>query len=469
MTISNPRQSAQRSGPLPSAAFLSPAQERFQHYLAENPRGFDRASFTLARAASFIDYPLQPWPIFLDAARSRELQDVASGLSSLLRTAPERIFRRDPRRLAQFYRLSAARAAGLVEVLGRTSSSDLITRADLILGPEGWRCLEINATTNLGGFEEAFFASDYLDLPVVADFLAAAGWRAHYHDPVAGLFDHLLRLAGRLDKIENQRLDTALVLPARRLLATTHEREMAAAYQRAIKRHGFADGDLIPCEWGDLQVQGRDLRLEGRSMRCFFEQTLGTLRAEVEEAWLAGEVVVLNGPLGALLGDKRTFALLSEWGESRFFRADERRLIRTHVPWTRLVASTSTRYRGASVDLPRLISEQRSELVLKPALGTAGEGVLIGRVTTADAWNDTLRQALASGGWIVQEYVETEPLALHDGEHGWALHDLVWGIFTLGQSGGGGFVRAMPRGRPGIINSSLGAMDTVFFEIEDRA
>jgi len=105
---------------------------------------------------------------------------------------------------------------------------------------------------------------------------------------------------------------------------------------------------------------------------------------------------------------KSFFAVLTDEAHAARFSAAEHAVIRSHVPWTRVVAERRTRTStGDDVDLTTFIRTQRTRLVLKPTDDFGGHGVTLGWDTAAEAWDDTLQRAVQSrpGSWVVQERI----------------------------------------------------------------
>ena len=69
----------------------------------------------------------------------------------------------------------------------------------------------------------------------------------------------------------------------------------------------------------------------------------------------------------AEVGAKRAiFDLLTDDAITEKFPAIERRAIKEHVPWTRLVQAAKTTHKGHVVDLPDFVMKHRAKLILKP-------------------------------------------------------------------------------------------------------
>jgi hypothetical protein len=89
---------------------------------------------------------------------------------------------------------------------------------------------------------------------------------------------------------------------------------------------------------------------------------------------------------------------------ARLFTAAERRLLRRAVPWTRVLGARRTDDpAGRPVDLPEFARRARGRLLIKPNVGSSGEGVLLGREAGPARWEARIARALREPGrWVVQ-------------------------------------------------------------------
>jgi hypothetical protein len=118
-----------------------------------------------------------------------------------------------------------------------------------------------------------------------------------------------------------------------------------------------------------------------------------------------GAVCVVNSPRSKLLHKKTVFAMLSEGTLGIDVTDGEQAVIDGTVPWTRTVRPAETTYHGATVDLIRLLREDRDRFVLKPADDYGGRGIVLGWESSTREWEEALESG-ANGGLVVQERVE---------------------------------------------------------------
>jgi len=125
------------------------------------------------------------------------------------------------------------------------------------------------------------------------------------------------------------------------------------------------------------------------------------------QAYRDRSVCVVNSFRSELAHKKAMFGLLTDESLTGKFPLAERKAIREHVPWTRLVAASKTTYDDKPVDLPEFIAANREKLTLKPNDDYSDLHTYFGWEMDAAAWDRALKQALRSP-YVVQERVQPE-------------------------------------------------------------
>ena len=123
------------------------------------------------------------------------------------------------------------------------------------------------------------------------------------------------------------------------------------------------------------------------------------------QAYRDRSVCVVNSFRSELAHKKAMFALLTDDTLTARFPAPERKAIREHVPWTRLVAATKTTYGEQVIDLPEYITQNRERLALKPNDDYSDLHSYHGWEMDAAGWDRALKQAMRAP-YVVQERVE---------------------------------------------------------------
>jgi hypothetical protein len=159
----------------------------------------------------------------------------------------------------------------------------------------------------------------------------------------------------------------------------------------------YRDGQLIVAG-APADVVYKRVLISELIEQCGLESAL--VRAVRERA-----VCMVDGFRCKILHKKASLAVLSDELNTDMFPVEERLAIAGSVPWTRVVSERTTTWRGAAVDLVRLILDLREWLVLKPNDDYGGKGITLGWTVDDGTWEAAVQAALASPH-IVQERVE---------------------------------------------------------------
>ncbi len=441
---------------------LSRASAAFLRFAAANPECLERASFAeLERHGVGSPYPLQPWPALVDRTRVAEMERVSTGLARLIKSLPRRLFGNDPERLRDYYDLASAELARTM-VQEPDGLAAVVGRGDFLEAPEGLKCLEFNMLSALGGWEAPLWAEAYLRVPALARFLREERLRVACRDTVALLLAHAAAEARELAGVDGE-INVALVTPEH-TAAHGHHLEAWLADRYA----GVSPGALLILPYASLRERVGALWAGDRRIHAAVELHEEGTAPQALRCFKAGSLKLFNAPVRAVLTDKRNLALLSEGGD--WLSPEERDLVSRHVPWTRRLAAAPACRQGREVWLPELVLEAREEMVIKKARAGRGSAVHLGAATPEAVWRERVERALAEGDWIVQERVEPLPYVHQHGERGWGPHDVVWGLFVLGDRYGGGFLSLAHRAartqeEGGVINVMRGATVGVILEV----
>jgi uncharacterized circularly permuted ATP-grasp superfamily protein len=188
-------------------------------------------------------------------------------------------------------------------------------------------------------------------------------------------------------------------------LPTLTEFEM---FQRLFKEAGLR---AIICAPEELSYRRGRLRCGDAAIDVVYRRVLlsellarpAAAKALVE-AYVAGDVTVVNSLRAKLLHKKMSLALLSDDRYAALYTPAQRRAIKKHVPWTRKVREGHTTYGGRTVDLAEFILRAKDRLVLKPNDEYGGKGVVLGWTVERHEWEQTLLTALTAS-FVVQEKV----------------------------------------------------------------
>ncbi|WP_254623950.1 hypothetical protein [Myxococcus sp. CA033] len=459
---------------------LSAAAVAFLKFAERTPEAFAKHRFGKFEESPLMYYELHRWPILIDARRNQLLEDVSVKLSRLVKRGPRLLLGGDPARVAEYFGLPPERARVAVEALALTDDArGVLSRGDFIDSADGLKCLEINMMAGLGGWETALKAQVVMDQPVLQRFTQEQGLRVQLQDTLKAFLSHVIDDVRRTVAWEGE-CNLAVLFPDNELPDPVGV-EMATlllntTFTELLEAEG-AKGEVLIGTYGEVHdEEGHRFTMRGRRVHAVQEhdardrlEVVGAaFDARVGAALAARTLCLYNGPAQEILDDKLNISLLSENEDSPALSAEERELIRQHIPWTRRLQRTHTWRAGERVWLPdQVVASKRDGLVLKAGRAYGGKSVLIGRSMTAEAWDAAIQEALESGGWIIQERVEPRPYHFMRDDGSVGPHILIWGSFVFGERYGGTMVRMNPMGRgKDVVNATQGALMCALVVVE---
>jgi hypothetical protein len=438
-------------------------QELTALYLDEVRRQEARATdLTSADARSGVLKWLPPErflsrPLFLGRSERDQVQVDLEHLRSALMRLPDLLFAGD--------RAAFARAVGMTDVqvaaITRCPRTPLTrqARADLYTDASGFRLLELNLGSALGGMENADICRMLLNQPVLGEF--AAAHKLGYVDTLREQVNNLLAETGTPPG--SFPMVALTDWPSSYESMEPHMRQFAAR-QREL---GL---DTHVCHIGELEVRDgrvwlRDMPVDIISRMFLIEDLLEhpgapALMDPILAAAARGEVKIFTPMDTELFASKGALAMLSDEQNRHLLGADELAAIDRILPWTRTVRSGPvTLEDGRGVELLSYAIEAQAELALKPTLLHGGDGVLLGwhDDTTPELWRERLTAAV-DGPYVLQRRIRPVP-ELFPSDNGEPVPWIVaCGVFSVVSGYGGVFARATTvESNNGVVNIDTGA------------
>ena len=119
-------------------------------------------------------------------------------------------------------------------------------------------------------------------------------------------------------------------------------------------------------------------------------------------------VCLVNSFRSEIAQRRSLFDLLTDETVTFRLSSADHKLIRTFVPWTRVVSQRKTKYRGETIDLPEFILRSQGDLMLLPNEEGNDRRSFIGSEMNAPAWERALQLALRAS-YVVQERPRAAP------------------------------------------------------------
>jgi hypothetical protein len=430
-----------------------------ERYLAE----FDRPIFPLPESHSakirFAGRYLSR-PLFFEAQVLSALERDLSLMWSALTSLPQRVYDGDLQRFARAVGMPEPQAECVVRSVGPVPRAlSRMTRADLYKDAIGFRLLEWNIGSTLGGMESVDLCRSLLAIPELAVFLGRE--QLAYADTYDALAATIRSETGFPPGSEPV---VALVEAPN---AFSSAKEMMR--DKAARLAGYGLRTMIG-HLGELFRSNGRLRLRGEPVDVVYRTfTLEEVLVHIDDGVLEpllsaaelGEAVIFTALDGELYGSKGSIALLSEPSGQIGLTSDERDACARVLPWTRLLRAGETALEdGTGVDMPSYALQHQHDLVLKPSMSYGGNGVLVGSDpdVTPQMWRAGVTRAAEGFPCVVQRLVKAEPELFPSGTPGsldaWTIN---WGAFTMGQGYAGMHTRGLPASaRTTVINNPRG-------------
>ena len=369
------------------------------------------------RRLRFGDRVICPFlrPFFLDAADESRVRGVAEMLWTLGERAA-RMAVETPEMLANLALSDAEIRLARIDPGYATAST--AARADAFILPGSLQFAEYNAESPAGAGYSQGLAELFDAEPVMAGFRER--FDARFTRPVEALLDAL---------VASYREWGGTASPPR--MAIVDWRDVPTFSEFEILRDAFTALGVptVICDPRDLEYRPSDvvsgvagtgsrvgpgLYANGERIDLVYRRVLindivareGECKALLDA--YAGKTVCVANTLRCKMPHKKAFfAVLTGERYASLFSAQEREMIRRHVPWTALVEERRVTIGGQHVDLVPHLRARRDQFVIKPNDEYGGTGVTLGWDTSVRDWDTAIARAIAERdrGWVAQQRI----------------------------------------------------------------
>lgn len=398
-------------------------------------------------------------PFFVEETEIRQAADDLTRLFHILLGLPERLFDGDLAAYSDAVGFDPWQTGLMRRLADRPPA--LFGRSDLYHDGTGFKLLEFNVGSQLGGIDQsqvmpALMAVDpfrrfaeehrlgyvHTGEQIARSLLAAAEPVARGQRPLVALVE----ADGALGRL------MPLMLSFQEMLEGYGVDLRLAEVSQLISKDGRLNLDGVPVDVVLRYFSINQITRDPQSIEAV---------EQIFRAHEAGGTVLMTSMESQLYANKGCLALLSDPRLRAAFTAPEAQLLDRVLPWTRLVADTVTEAHGESVDLLDYCRANRDELILKPCNGHGGRGITVGWTCDDREWAAALDSA-RTDRYIVQARVRQRREPVVDPATG-LLTDWVvcWSTFLTPEGYSGSHIRALPGDQTGIINRGANAATRV--------
>jgi len=392
---------------------------------------------------NFYSGKLLTRPLFLGGPEWQQLQTDLANLRSALVRLPDRLYGGD---LAAF-----ARDIGMTEVqvsaILRSRAAEVTRqfRADMYADRTGFKVLELNLGSAIGGIDASDLCHMMLQHPVLAEF--ARTHRLGYGDTMRG-------------QVTDMFVETGFPRDRRPVMATTDWPSSFETLEPFMRHFTGRLRDLgidaYPCHIKQLELRDGRVWLGDKPVdiiqRLFMLEDLldnpeaAAMMDPVLDAVARGEVRIFTPMDAELFASKGALAMLSDEQSRAKCTPEELASLDRILPWTRMIRpGPATLEDGWVEDLVDYAISHQHDLALKPTSLHGGEGVLLGWRPEVDreTWEERVRAAV-DGPYVVQRRIRPVPELFPSDEGDPTPWLVTWGVFSMVEGYTGVYARAMP-------------------------
>jgi uncharacterized circularly permuted ATP-grasp superfamily protein len=339
-------------------------------------------------------------PFFLSARDEFRIQSAAQTIAALGERVVKAAFQSDD--LYEQLGVTEAEDA-LMDIEPGYPTASTASRLDAFLLPESLHFAEYNAESPAGVGYTQRLAELFDGTDIMARFRQSHTVR--YHKVIDGLLEALL--ASYREWGGNAKPPT---------IAIVDWRDVPTWTEFEVLRDAFVAAGIptMVCDPRELVFGGGALTAQGARIDFVYRRVLvnDILARPAEckalvDACAARAVCMANSFRCKLAHKKAFFAVLTDPEHEHLFSPAEMAVIRSHVPWTRVLDDCEVVKDDWTGDLLELARAWREHLVLKPNDEYGGKGVHLGWELSEADWITHLETALEDpyGSWIVQERI----------------------------------------------------------------
>ncbi len=399
-------------------------------------------------------------PGFLERAEVAQLSTDLETLYRLVTGLPDKLYGGDLGAFAASTGITPAQVQAVLR--GRGSAPSRLARADIYRDEAGFRVMELNMSSALGGVDNMALNRAMLRLPFIAEFVER---------------NDLTYTDTMVEVVETIFAECKIPSGSRPVIALCDWPASFETLEPQLRQNvAVFDAlgcDALPCHIGQLELRDDSIWLADKQIdviyRIFLMEDLldpagPALIEPVLRAAERGNVAIFSPMDAELYSTKGALALLSDEANRQLFTAAELASIDRLLPWTRMVRPGPVTVDGRQVQLSDYAISERTELILKPTLLHGGTGVVPGWQTDPAEWQGLIANAMDEP-FVLQKRIHpwTEPYPKADGS---GMEDWVvlWGAFLGARGYAGMLVRGTPDADAGVLNMATGALGGCCFQ-----
>ncbi|KAB8151565.1 hypothetical protein EZY14_017875 [Kordia sp. TARA_039_SRF] len=408
--------------------------------------------------------PVSSWPVIINQNKKEVLKKLCITIPKLLHKIPELYFNNNLKKISEFY-FGGDTDKGQFSLLCHNKQEEVSSRLDLIDTEDGFKILEVNMGSSLGGMEFQNFERLMSKLhPILSP-----DNKKFIHRKSQTIYVEFL-----INKIEEYVSSSDRELGIFFIDGTPGEyeaRNLVKKFfndllEKELSKRGKT-GMTYMDEVSNLKYINDGLFYKGKRIHAILaiDYSANDLSLDVFRALLANKIYFPDHLGTMFMRDKRNLVLLRKLAIANKFSEEDNETILKYIPWTEIITDDIIQYKGKDYSMPALLADKREDFVIKIADGLQGDDVYVGRFHEQDAWEKIIQEVIKKKIFVVQEFLESINVYAPDIRNEWVNHELVWGSFGFGKNYGGSWIRMVSQEKNlGVINSAKGAVGALVYE-----
>lgn len=404
-------------------------------------------------------------PTFVNENQVTHIAEISQELTRIITQIPEKIFNNNLSLMYQNWLADNEIPEELAELIllkNLENTNNFVCRGDFILTDKGFKCLEYNVASNIGGWQAEPARTMYLQQEVFRNFIDQEEIIVSVKNPLLEMYKHVINIVPSHISRFNGELNLAVFYDPKDSWNKYGHVYSERIYKRCLSQSGLDySGKIVFCTPDDLNFREGCVFVGNLRIHALIDQGL-ICPIQVYLSQSDGFILLFNGLAGHLLGKKSNLGMLKEPENMRKFSSHEQQIIDTLIPETHRINSS------LMPEFKSQFANGKDNWVLKQVDGSSGQGVWVGKETELDEWVALLNKAFDLNTYIIQEYVESIPITYRNNQGEYTDHNVIWGFFISGNKYSGGFLRVSEKGNRLVINSFTGARESYMLEIESN-
>lgn len=411
-------------------------------------------------------YPISSYPVILNKEYAQKLEEISILIPKLLQKIPKLYFENNVKKIADFY-FNGDEMVAEFSMMCQEREVPVSCRLDLSLTEAGFKVLEVNMGSSIGGMEFQNFEPIIRNTHTVLSN-ESTGKQFISRKTQTLYIQFLVEQILAYTQTNSSEINIFLISDAE---AEKEKNEIVRSFfdellTKELQRIG-KKGSVYINTISALEMKSDGLYFAENNVHAvlILDFSLNTITPDLFRGFIMNNIYFPDHLGTTFMRDKRNLALLRRLANANKFDSKENDLVLKNIPWTELVANTDVIYEGERHNIVTLLRKSKDKFVIKIIDGLQGKDVFIGKFSSETDWENVIDLALKSGKYIAQEFSDSLNLLAPNKQNEWVPHKLVWGAFGFGDTYAGSWVRMSPvESTTGVINSATGAVEAIVYE-----